>query len=232
MKLVLTCEHAGNKIPEEYAPYFKEAQEQLFSHRGYDPGALDLFCDLKELADFDLYQKESRLLVELNRSLHHPQLFSQFTKQLSRASKNAILEEFYFPYRQEVEQQISERIGAGEKVLHLSVHSFTPVLDGKKRHADIGLLYDPGRQEEKEFCVSFKKAILARDPELRLRFNYPYLGTADGFTTFLRKRFTSGYLGIELEVNQKFVMKNKMDGRLKKGIFNALQEVLVQKRIF
>ena len=226
MKLILTCEHAGNSIPRKFSHLFTNAEEQLNAHRGYDPGALDLFNELKELADFVIFQTESRLLVELNRSLHHRQLFSGFTRQLPKPSKNAILEEFYFPYREEVEQQIFHRIRAGETVLHLSVHSFTPVLDGQERKTDIGLLFAPTRRKEKEFCLGFKNAIFEQDPGLRLRFNYPYRGTADGFTTFLRKKFHSNYLGIELEVNQKFVMNNKMDSRPKKVIFQALQKML------
>ena len=34
MKLVLTCEHGGNTIPNEYAAYFKEHQTILNTHRG------------------------------------------------------------------------------------------------------------------------------------------------------------------------------------------------------
>ena len=226
MKLVLTCEHAGNDIPEEYFSLFREAEGELNSHRGYDPGALDLFCDLKELADFDIFQTESRLFIELNRSLHHKQLFSEFTRALPKPSKNAILEAYYFPYRQEVEQQIYDRLMKGEQVIHLSVHSFTPVLDGEKRNADIGLLFDPSRSEEKEFCSSFKNAILEQDPQLHIRFNYPYLGTADGFTTYLREKFPRNYCGIELEVNQNFEISNKMDEKLKSVIFKALSKVL------
>ena len=226
MKLVLTCEHAGNNIPKKFTHLFTNAGEQLNSHRGYDPGALDLFNNLKELADFSFYQTQSRLLVELNRSLHHPQLFSVFTRQLPIPSKNAILEKYYFPYREEVEQQISNEIKAGETVLHLSVHSFTPVLNEMVRTTDFGLLYDPKRKEEKAFCRGLKNVIFEQDPGLRLHFNYPYRGTADGFTTYLRKKFHSRYLGIELEVNQKFVLKNRMERHVKEVIFKALGSML------
>ena len=225
MKLILTCEHAGNDIPQQYSSLFEEAGEQLNSHRGYDPGALDLFLQLKELADFEIYQTQSRLLVELNRSLHHQQLFSQFTGKLVKSSKTAILEQFYFPYREQVEQEVSNFVKQGERVLHLSVHSFTPVLDGEIRNADVGLLFDPKRREEKEFCRCFKNAIIEQYHNLNIRFNYPYLGTADGFTTFLRKQFPTGYCGIELEVNQKFVVENKMDPKIKEAIFKALREL-------
>ena len=43
-------------------------------------------------------------------------------------------------------------------------------------------------------------------PELRLRRNYPYQGRGDGVIALLRKRHPDDtYVGIELEVNQRFV---------------------------
>ena len=55
----------------------------------------------------------------------------------------------------------------------------------------------------------FKEEILAIDKNLRIRFNYPYLGISDGFTSYLRKKFNQkNYVGIELEVNQKFLSDN------------------------
>jgi len=226
VKLILTCEHAFNTIPQEDQALFINAQEILESHRGYDPGAFDLFNELKDLADFSSYHETGRLLVEVNRSKGHSNLFSEFTKKLSGTSKTKLLDQYYFPYRDSVEKQISNLIGKGEKLLHFSVHTFTPNLNDEIRNTDIGLLYDPARSAEKEFCINFKRNLKDQNPELKIRFNYPYLGKADGFTTYLRKRFPENYMGIELEVNQKFVNNNKMNSGLKEQIFSALKTSL------
>ena len=94
----------------------------------------------------------------------------------------------------------------GRRVIHVSSHSFTPVLDGKVRRADVGLLYDPGRRGEAELCARWKASLAAFAPELRVRRNYPYAGKGDGLTSHLRLRFAqSAYVGIELEVNQRIV---------------------------
>jgi predicted N-formylglutamate amidohydrolase len=226
VKLILTCEHAFNTIPQEYQDLFSNAQGTLDSHRGYDPGALDLFNELKDLADFSFFQETGRLLVEVNRSKGHSNLFSEFTKKLSEISKTKLLDEYYFPYRNSVEKQISNLIGKGETVLHFSVHTFTPNLNEEIRNTDIGLLYDPSRSGEKKFCINFKRNLKDQDPELKIRFNYPYLGKADGFTTYLRKIFPENYIGIELEVNQKFVINNRMRSALKEQVFSALKTSL------
>ncbi|MBZ9728993.1 N-formylglutamate amidohydrolase [Salegentibacter sp. JZCK2] len=224
MKLVLTCEHAFNTIPKEYKGLFVDSEEILQSHRGYDPGALDLFKELEVLADFSQIQETGRLLVEVNRSKGHPYLFSEFTKDLSLRHKSKILDKYYFPYRDAVENKISAFIKKGEKVLHFSVHTFTPELKGIVRNTDIGLLYDPVRVGEKEFSKNFKQHLKNQNPDLKYRFNYPYMGKADGFTTYLRKKFPENYWGIELEVNQKFAALNKMDSRIKKSVFLALKD--------
>lgn len=226
MKLILTCEHAGKEIPAQYASLFVAAMPVLETHRGYDPGALDLFRTLKELAIWQKDYKVTRLLIEPNRSLHHQNLFSQFSRNLSEEQKNYVIKTFYLPYRNEVEENIRKWLREGESILHLSVHSFTPELNGEVRNADVGLLYDPARAGEKEFSKKLKAVLAVKASDLRIRFNYPYLGKADGFTTHLRRQFENNYTGIELEVNQKFVKKNKMDSRLKDVLYHSLQAVL------
>ena len=223
---LLTCEHGGNLLPPEYELLFGTAEKALETHRGYDLGALDLFFFLKPLADHSCFSETSRLLVELNRSLHHPKLFSEYTEILSGLEKRKILDSYYFPYREKVEKEIEKALQEGEKVLHLSVHSFTPKLNGVERNADIGLLYDPSRKAEKAFCIRLKEALMAEDPELSVRFNYPYLGQADGFPTYLRKLFPDNYSGIELEVNQKLSSDNRMEEGLKQLLFDAIGKAL------
>jgi predicted N-formylglutamate amidohydrolase len=203
---VITCEHGGNSIPGAFASLFfdAEAQHALNSHRGWDPGALALFDRLEPLADFSNAATVSRLLVELNRSLFHHNLFSKFTKGLSDQDRTLVLEKYYTPYRQKVQAAIKQLIEEGHVVYHLSIHSFTPVLDGVVRNADIGLLYDPLRRLENDLCNQWKNIFLRLIPEVRIRFNYPYKGTDDGFTTHLRKQFPDNYAGIEFELNQEW----------------------------
>lgn len=222
-KILITCEHGGREIPKEYEKYFEAHRERLETHRGWDIGALELYKKFVAAgADASFFSETSRLLVELNRSQHHPNLFSDITLQTSEVERQAILAAHYQPYRQEVENAIRSFTSQNHSVLHLSVHSFTPELNGEIRNADIGLLYDPQRQREKEFCANWKKEIEQSDPVLKVRFNYPYRGTADGFTTYLRKKFPDEqYAGIELEVNQKFPQGNIEN-------WEKLQQIIVQ----
>jgi predicted N-formylglutamate amidohydrolase len=121
---------------------------------------------------------------------------------------------------------VRERLHAKQDVVHVSVHSFTPELDGDVRNADIGLLYDPKRKHEKAFCERWRTELLRRAPGLRVRMNYPYTGTSDGFTTALRRIFPKGYCGIELEVNQRFAKGKRMHADIRTLVYASLEATL------
>ncbi|MDO6737839.1 N-formylglutamate amidohydrolase [Wenyingzhuangia sp. 2_MG-2023] len=228
MKLILSCEHGGNKIPLAYDSLFQKHETVLKTHRGYDPGALDLHNFLKPLAYFHKSNEVSRLLIELNRSLHHPALFSEYSKCLTKEQKQLLIQQYYVIYRDKIAQQIACQSQCHQKILHLSVHTFTPIFKGVTRKCDIGLLYDPSKTIEKNIAIQLKAALKKRAPELNVRFNYPYKGTSDGFTKTLRTQFTERYAGIELEVNHKFSSQNKMNEAIKKVIYKSLKQVLDQ----
>jgi predicted N-formylglutamate amidohydrolase len=220
-KIIITCEHGGNRVPREYRYLFEGNQTVLNSHRGHDAGALRLARELAGKLDAPLFFSETtRLLVDLNRSLHHRHLFSEFTGKCSKEIRNEILQKYYFPYRANVENEIAE---SKKPVIHLSIHSFTPELDGETRHADIGLLYDPARKSERDFCEGLKSVLQNHSMGLIVRRNYPYRGTADGFTTYLRKKYTaSKYIGVEIEINQKHIDLSGHWNCLRKYVINSV----------
>jgi predicted N-formylglutamate amidohydrolase len=207
--ILITCEHASNQIPKKYTHLFTGMKQILNSHRGWDIGALFLTKKISTALKVPYFPGlTSRLVVELNRSLTNPSLFSSFTKILSQAEKKELLEVHYFPFRTGIEKEIRDKIEKKAPVIHIAIHSFTPKLNGIARETDIGVLYDPKRPREKHWARQFK-ASFANSP-LRVRLNYPYRGTSDGFPTYLRDKFPlNDYIGIELEVNQAWLDKKK-----------------------
>ena len=202
-QLLISCEHGGNRIPAAYRHLFAVNTAVLDTHRGYDIGALEIARAISKSLKAPFHSAQtSRLLVDLNRSLHHRKLYSEFTRDCDEQIRHQILEKYYRPYRQALEQQVRKMIAASGSVIHISVHSFSPVLNGQVRNADIGLLYDPARQQEKAFCARLKSA-LDQSAIGVTRLNYPYRGNADGLTTYLRRSLpASSYIGIEIEINQ------------------------------
>ena len=228
--LIVSCEHATNNVPDRYRPFLADCRDQLDTHKGYDPGALEFAQQLAARLSSPLFTGSvSRLLVDLNRSLtNHRAPPIRPRNALPPPLKEEILTRYYLPYRRQVEEAIADNLGKGHTVLHLSVHSFTPVLAGVPRTADIGFLYDPGRAEEKEFCRKWRSWMAAGDEKWRLRRNYPYRGTSDGFVTALRKKFLpQHYVGIELEINQSYPLDRKEDWqRLQEQLLESFVEIL------
>lgn len=211
--LLLTCEHGGNRVPAEVRQLFGRHRQLLESHRGYDPGALELARTCARRLKVPLhFATVTRLLVELNRSQTHPALFSVVSKALPAADRAKLLEKHYSPYRSRVESEVEQAAKGGRRVIHLSFHTFTPQLNGVVRKADVGFLYDPSRPEEAAFSSLFKQTLASARPLLTIRKNYPYQGKADGFTTDLRKKWDGTvYLGIELEVNQRWPLTERRE---------------------
>ena len=206
-RLVVTCEHAGNVVPERYRALFVGHEQLLPTHRGWDPGALTLAREIAERFDAPLYFEETtRLLVDLNRSVGNPELHSEATRHLSLRERREILDVYYHPHRKRVAAAVAEIVAGGDCVVQICSHSFTPELNGQVRTADVGILYDPGRPGEVAFATAWLEALKAADPTLRLRRNYPYIGKSDGVAQTLRRIHPPDrYVGIELEVNQRYV---------------------------
>jgi predicted N-formylglutamate amidohydrolase len=208
MDLVLTCEHATNAVPSRWEHLFAggTARVALDSHRGWDPGAAELAKSFRVPV---LMGKATRLLVEINRTRGHPKLWSEFTKELSDEEKQHVLETVYAPHWMEAHR----RVEAGTApLLHLGIHTFTPVFDGVERTVDVGLLYDPARKWETAFAVMWQREMRKLAPDLRIKRNHPYRGTSNGLITAFRQQFPErDYLGIELEVSQRFVLSEDAD---------------------
>jgi len=231
LAIVLTCEHAGNRIPREYARLFAGAAAILASHRGWDPGALPLGKLIARKLRLPLLCTSwSRLLVEANRSAHLKKVWSQFTAHLPQSERERILARYWRPHRQQVEKAIRTAISTHGSVVHVAVHSFTPVLDGEKRNADVGFLYDSKRRPEADLARRWGERLRAAAPGLRVRNNYPYRGDTDGLPTALRRQHgRKRYRGYELEVNQA-LLAGKHWRRVGDALAATLAQVLAPQR--
>lgn len=227
--LLVTCEHGGNRIPRELAVHFRGRQRLLATHRGYDAGALAMARDLARAFDAPLVASTvSRLVVDLNRSLHNPRAWSACTAVLPAPARERIVRRYYAPHWRRVEMLAAAAAASGRRVVHVASHSFTPVLDGVRRTADVGLLYDPARPAEAQLAAAWREALHATAPQLVVRRNYPYAGKGDGLTRALRRRLPArGYVGIELELNQALCAAGAASWRAtRRAVIAALRAAL------
>ena len=205
-QLIVSCEHGGRNIPAAYAALFTAAGPVLDTHRAWDAGSAELARQIGLCCNVTpVIARITRLLVDLNRSPGHPRQFSEFSRDQPEPVREAILEDYYRPHREHVLRLVERAIRNTGRALHISVHTFTPSINGVVRKADVALLYDPRRSAERQLCEAWAQALRDDRPDLIIRRNYPYRGVSDGLTTFLRKDFANRqYQGIELEVNQRW----------------------------
>jgi predicted N-formylglutamate amidohydrolase len=226
---VFTCEHASNSVPNNLKSLFIGKKKILATHRGWDIGALPIAQALARKTQSPLVPgKHTRLVIDLNRSTKNETLFSEMTWTLSEKDRLKLISLYHAPHWTKVHQMIETKIKQGFCVIHFGIHSFTPVLNNVVRDCEIGLLFDPKREFEAEFCQKWQK-MLKKESAFRVRKNYPYKGTGDGMTVHLRKDFRADeYIGIEVEINQYCLLKNKLNTQMSELLQETLPKI-VQK---
>ena len=224
MKCIISCEHASNRIPPRFIHVFEGGEKILSSHQAYDAGAAGVARRLGKNCSSSVHLGSiSRLLIDLNRSaFNRKSLYTPYSRKLPQGERQLLLDKYYQPFREKVTEEIGRTIKSGRPVLHISLHSFSPVKSGKSRKADIGLLYDPARRTEKHICRFLVTLLKEKAVSLRVRRNYPYLGKTDGFTAFLRRKYPGKiYAGIEIEINQALMSSSKKKKRKAEDIIAA-----------
>jgi predicted N-formylglutamate amidohydrolase len=168
----------------------------------------------------------TRLLIDQNRSATNRNLFSRFSRPLSQREKTGLVAMVYEPYHHRIERWIQNGLKGRGSVFHLAIHSFTPVLRGRERNADLGLLYDPASRFERRFARALRQEVLQTLSDLRIRYNYPYRGAGDGLTTSFRAAFGSErYGGIEIEINQKWSDRSHLE-KISRELGSAIKTIL------
>lgn len=167
------------------------------------------------------------MLVDPNRDEDHPGVFGPTVRRASEAAREQLLARYHRPYRDGVRQRLLSNLMAlppGGRLLHLSVHSFTPRLRGITRPCELGIMYDPGRSEESRLAEQWRRQFAELDPRLRVRRNYPYVGKSIYFQPHLRASLRDRrYLALQIEVSQK--LPRRQPERWKR-FQDALVEVL------
>jgi predicted N-formylglutamate amidohydrolase len=227
--VLVTAEHGGNAVPADYRSLFRGRAKLLASHRGWDPGALSLAERLAAELDAPVVTATvTRLLVDLNRSPHNPRVFSEVTRPLPRSERVELLEQYHRPHWDAVRGHISRAVTRRRRVLHLAIHTFTPVLDGVMRKPDVAVLYDPRRPAEAGLVAAWVRSLVAALPSRVVRRNDPYRGAGDGLPTAMRRELApASYMGIELEINQRHVgARGRFPAWVPQALVGTLSEVL------
>jgi predicted N-formylglutamate amidohydrolase len=231
-RFIVTCEHATPALPAAWQTLLQSYCDGCETHQLWDPGTPEIASWLGKLLRAPVFKGEfSRLLVDLNRSVNHPSLFSPPMRELPDRDRTRVLTTYYYPFRHQVIRALDYLVTEKKPIIHISVHSFTPVFKGEVRTADFGLLFDPAREWERELSRIWLPYLKAGRADLICQPNYPYLGASDGHTTAMRRAFgRHRYMGYELEFNQKLPLAEEAE-RYARWIVKTLERSVNTKRM-
>ncbi len=206
--LVLIADHARRDLPEEYGSLGLPASE-FDRHIAYDIGVEDVTRRLAARLDVPAVMASfSRLLIDPNRGEDDPTLIRQLydgtvvpaNYPMSPEERTKRLDLFYRPYHDAVAAMTASlAAAAGAPPLILSIHSFTPVMQGRQRPWHAGVLWDMDDRVARPLIEA-----LAEDPLLVVGDNEPYDGALRGDTMY-RHAIVNGFPHALIEIRQDLI---------------------------
>lgn len=190
--VLVVCDHANNRVPASL-DNLGMSDEERDMHIAWDPGTQDIGRYLgRKLQAQVLLAQYSRLVVDLNRGHNHKECMRDVSdhvavpgnRNLSPAARKQRLEEIYWPYHNEIDRLIDDRLSEGVIPLLMSIHSFTPRMDGFDRPWHIGVLWN----REAGLARQLVENLRAQNPDIVVGENEPYslIGHVGGKDTVQR----------------------------------------------
>ncbi|TPM43157.1 N-formylglutamate amidohydrolase [Mesorhizobium sp. B2-2-3] len=206
--VVLLADHARRDLPEDYGSLGLPAAA-FDRHIAYDIGVEAVTRELAALLDVPaVLANFSRLLIDPNRGEDDPTLIRQLydgtvvtgNYPLAPEERKRRLDRFYRPYHDAVGAMIASVAQASGKAPFIfSVHSFTPVMQGRQRPWHVGVLWDRDDRVARPLID-----MLAADKNLVVGDNEPYDGALRGDTMF-RHAIVNGYAHALIEIRQDLI---------------------------
>ncbi len=206
--IVLIGDHARNAVPDEYGNLGLPAAE-FERHIAYDIGVEWVTRRLAALIGAPaVLAGFSRLLIDPNRGEDDPTLIRQLydgtvitgNYPISAQERARRLDRFYRPYHDAVAAMTASVAAAsGRAPFIISIHSFTPAMQGRRRPWHVGILWDSDDRAVKPVLEA-----LRADPDLVVGDNEPYDGALRGDTMF-RHAIVNGYAHLLIELRQDLI---------------------------
>ena len=205
--ILLVCDHASCRFPQALGdmgldPFARRC------HLALDIGAGKLTETIaRSLGVTAVIAQYSRLVVDCNRQLMDPGAFLEYgdgilvpgNRNLSQAEKDARANAIYWPYHHAIDAQIKRLQALVPDPAFISVHSFTPVLNGIARDVQMGVLWDTDSRLSDIFIEDFRAAgFLTGD-------NEPYSGRAPQDFTIDHHAEEIGLPHVGIEVRQDLI---------------------------
>jgi predicted N-formylglutamate amidohydrolase len=227
--ILLVCDHAASAVPRSLGS-LGLSPDELRRHIAWDIGAAVVTERLSDLLSAEaILASFSRLVIDCNRALDDPTSIAEASDgtlvpgnlRLDAGNREARITAIHRPYHEAIAASLDRFAARGVAPALLSVHSFTPRMDGLDRPWHIGVLWD----DDPRIALPLMRE-LSRDPALVVGDNEPYTARdAVGFT-MCHHAVARGLPHVMLEIRQDEIASDDGAGRYAGLIFAALQPIL------
>lgn len=225
--LFLTCEHGGNALPDWIDPLEHE-REWIEAHWGWDPGAdqlVERLCELEE--GYAVLARYSRLMCDPNRSRQQQDLVRthvfdepiSFNEGLTEAEVDQRFADYHEPYHDEVDRHLERQTARNPDLFLVSIHTFTPELDGDVRDMEIGVLFDDAQPYADRVAESI------REEGFDTALNAPYSGYNDLIYSVKRHGTEHDVHHVELEIRNDLLETSDEVERIAQGLSTAINRL-------
>jgi predicted N-formylglutamate amidohydrolase len=234
-RLVLFSDHAGRAIPQKLGTLGLR-QAELDQHIGWDIGIADLARKLAAALDAPaVLAGYSRLVIDCNRRLDDPTSIAQESDKipvpgnrgLSTEDRRGRQEAIFKPYHAEIEAMIARKRKAGPDPAILSLHSFTPRMNGFARPWHVGILWN----RDPRLPVPLM-ARLIQEEGLVVGDNEPYSGKDEHGYSVIAHAEKIGLPHGLIEMRQDLIGDDAGVARWAETLIRVLRDVLADERVY
>lgn len=226
---LVLCDHADNAVPRSLGRLGLE-EEDFARHIAYDIGAAGVTRLLSRRFDARaVLSGYSRLVIDINRDLDDPTSIPEISdgvivpanRDLSPEAARARVEALFQPYHDKVAAEIERLLAEGRVPAIVSIHSFTPVMNGFERPWHVGILWDRDGRMARPLLER-----LAEDTDLVVGDNEPYSGRDAGGSTLDRHCRARGLPHVLVELRQDLIASPEGQAEWAGRIGEALEGIL------
>jgi predicted N-formylglutamate amidohydrolase len=234
-RLVLFSDHAGRAIPQKLGTLGLE-QAALDQHIGWDIGIAKLARALAAALDAPaVLAGYSRLVIDCNRRLDDPTSIAQESDRirvpgnrgLSAEERKARADALFRPYHAAIRDVIAAKRKAGPDPAILSLHSFTPRMNGFARPWHVGVLWN----RDPRLPVPLM-ARLMQEPGLVVGDNEPYSGKDEHGYSVIAHAETQGLPHVLIEMRQDLIGDDAGVAHWAELLVRVLKHVLGDDRVY
>jgi predicted N-formylglutamate amidohydrolase len=201
--LLLVCDHAANAVPAALSGLGLTA-EQLDHHIAWDIGAAALTRALAARLDATaVLAGYSRLLIDCNRAPDARDLVAAVSdgiavpanSGLTLAERTSRLDHYHSPYHQQIEALLTDPARPVPVSAIVSIHSFTPRMNGHSRPWQLGILFDEDDRLAQEIYAQCRS-----EDGFVVGLNQPYAPSDGVYYTLTRHAVSRNLAAVMLEV--------------------------------